>query len=74
MITGRDAVVEKAAGALAGAPGFVVGAAGPGRGDGDLGLLRRDCGPADQPRVVNGTNFALVKDNRIRALDTLLDA
>ena len=74
VITGRDAVLEKAAGLLAGAPGFVFRAAGPAREAGDLGLLRWEFGPPDQPPVVTGTDIAVVQAGRIRALYTLLDA
>jgi hypothetical protein len=71
--TGRAALLEKAAALLAGAPGFVFRAAGPVREAGDLGLLQWHFGPEGQAPVVSGTDVALVRDGRIRALYTLLD-
>lgn len=74
VFTGRDARLEKAASLLDGAPAFAFRGAGPALETGNLGLLRWEFGPVDQPSVVTGSDSALAEDGRIRALDTRLDA
>jgi hypothetical protein len=74
-VTGRDAVVAKAAELLDGAPGFVFAARGPVRESaGSLGVLDWRFGPADGPPVATGTDVALIRDGLIRTLHTLIDA
>ncbi|GAA4913495.1 SnoaL-like protein [Actinomycetospora succinea] len=73
-VHGRDAVDEKVAALLAGAPeDFIFRATAPVRVSGDLGVLTWAFGPGDGGTVVSGTDIALARDSRIVRLHTLLD-
>ena len=72
VVTGRDALSEKAGAILDGAPGFVFQDAGPVRESQDLGVLEWHFGPAGQPPVVSGMDIATVVDGRVATLHTLL--
>ncbi len=73
VVTGREALNEKAQHVLDGAPGLVFRPTGPVRHVGNLGLLSWHLGPDNQPPVVSGTDIAIVNEGRITALYTLLD-
>jgi len=74
VVVGRGALEDKVRALLAGAPGFVFRAAGPVREAGDLGVLQWHFGPENQAPVVSGTDIALIRNGRISALYTLLEA
>ena len=61
IVTGREALNNKAQKLLDKAPGFVFTAAGPIYVNHDLGYLACHFGPEGQPPVVSGTDIALVK-------------
>ena len=72
IVTGREALNNKAQKRLDKAPGFVFTAAGPIYENHDLGYLAWHFGPQGQPPVVSGMDIALVKEGRIATLYTLL--
>ena len=72
VVTGRDAIDEKAGGLLAQSPDFVFSAAGPVLLNHELGYLAWNLGPEGQPPVVRGMDVAIVEDGLIRSLYTLL--
>jgi hypothetical protein len=72
IVTGREALNNKAQKLLDKAPDFVFTAAGPICVNHDLGYLAWHFGPEGQPPVVSGMDIALVKGGRIATLYTLL--
>src|SRR5258708_38757776 len=72
IVTGREALNNKAQKLLDKAPGFVFTAAGPIFENHDLGYLAWHFGPKGQPPVMIGMETALVKEGRIATLYTLL--
>jgi hypothetical protein len=71
-VQGRDALDAKAQGLLDASPDFVFTPAGPVRVAGDLGHLAWNLGPEGEAPVVRGVDVALVEDERITRLYTLL--
>jgi hypothetical protein len=72
IVTGREALNNKAQKLLDKAPGFVFTAAGPIYENHDLGYLAWHFGPVGQPPVVSGMDIAMVKEGRIATIYTLL--
>lgn len=73
QVTGQAALNAKVGSILNDAPGFVFRAVGPAQVNHDLGRLRWEFGPAGAQPVVTGTDIAVFKQERIRALYTFLD-
>jgi ketosteroid isomerase-like protein len=71
---GREALNERAQELLDNLPDFVFRAAGPVDVLRDLGHLAFIHGPPEQPPANTGRDVALVRDGRIAALYTLVDA
>ena len=72
IVTGREALNNKAQKRLDKAPGFVFTAGGPIYENHDLGYLAWHFGPVGQPPVVSGMDIAIVKEGRIATIYTLL--
>jgi hypothetical protein len=72
VLTGREALHQKAQELLDSAPDFVFTEAGPVYQAQDLGCLAWNFGPAGQPPVVSGMDIAIVADGRIASLHTVL--
>lgn len=71
-VVGRDAVVAKAAGLLAGAPGFVFVDEGPTYLAGDRAALAWAFGPEGAAPVARGVDVVTLRDGRISEVLTLL--
>jgi hypothetical protein len=71
-VTGHAAIDAKAQALLDTSPGFVFTPAGSARVVRDLGCLEWEFGPDGQPPVVRGMDIALVRDDLIVSLYTLL--
>ncbi|GGF45129.1 hypothetical protein GCM10007301_00790 [Azorhizobium oxalatiphilum] len=75
--SGRDGIDAAAAAVQAATPGFVFAAAGEvqtvGNAQDGAGRLNWTYGPAEDPHRVTGTDFALVRDGKIRELYVFLD-
>lgn len=71
-VSGHAALDAKAQGLLDAAPGFVFSADGPVRQAQDLGYLAWHFGPEGGAPVASGMDIALVRDDRIARLWTLL--
>ncbi|GIF17853.1 hypothetical protein Ate02nite_05830 [Paractinoplanes tereljensis] len=72
VVVGHEAVDTKAQKILDEAPGFVFTPAGPTRIAGELGYLEWNFGPEGQPPVVRGADIALVANDKITNIYTLL--
>ncbi|OJW02781.1 MAG: hypothetical protein BGO39_06030 [Chloroflexi bacterium 54-19] len=72
VVTGHNALNEKARDLLEKATGFVFSPAGPAYANHNLGYLDWIFGPEGQPPVVSGIDIALIKDGRIATLYTIL--
>jgi hypothetical protein len=71
-VVGIDAVVAKAGGLLAGAPGFVFTDQGPAYRAGDTAALAWALGPSGAEPVARGVDLITVRDGRISEVLTLL--
>ena len=71
-VRGRDDLAEAVTGLLAQGPGFRFTHAGPYRGVGDLGMRAWALGPPGGEPVLHGLDVAVVTDNEISALWTML--
>jgi len=72
IVTGREALNDKAQKQLDKAPGFVFTAGGPIYENHDLGYLAWHFGAQGQPPVASGMDIAMVKEGRIATIYTLL--
>lgn len=73
-VHGRDELTGVVTGLLAEGPGLVFTHAGPFRGTGDLGMQAWSLGPPGGKPVAGGLDVALVADDRISRLWTILDS
>lgn len=72
--TGRAAINQAVARLLASLPtNFVFTAIGPAVGHHGVGRLRWQCGPANGPVAVTGTDVARIEGGRIHTLHVFLD-
>lgn len=72
VVEGRDALDAKAQKILDEAPGFIFTPGGAVHVNHDLGYLAWNFGPQGQPPVVRGVDIALIADDVIVSIYTLL--
>jgi hypothetical protein len=74
VIRGHAAIDEKVQGLLDSTPGFVFRPVGAAREANDLGMLDWQFGPEGAAPAVTGTDVVLVRDDKITAAYTFVDA